>query len=483
MVVGGQPNRRGVVSAASYEARRYGIHSAMPLRTAGQLCPHAVFLEGRHDLYAAWSDRVAEILAKFSPVVEMASIDEAYLDLSGTARLHGPPLAAAHALLREIRERTQLPCSGGLARTRLVAKVASDQAKPRGLLWVPAGAEARFLAPLGVRRIPGIGRVTEAALRKLEIERVEQLAALPQEKLEEIFGRWGTALYRKSRGEDSYEFFTDAEPKSISHSHTFGSDTRDGGVLAAMLSRLGQKAAKRLREAGLDGEYGKRHDSVCGFPDGDARENAACGDAPRSRAAGDCATAFRAALGRAARGAAGGRGAERAESWRDAARFARRGEPRKIGETGAGGGPVARPVRIYEGAVWRIAGERRRRVMWRRRAVRRRCDGHAWRTRNLGGQPSKRIDQQGLILFIARAPSRARTRLRQDFLRRREDVRCGCAPECELSVGATCWRTCSRHILAVRAGLKAHRQECPCYQRLSVAVCATTFLRHGGRAV
>ncbi len=251
VVVGGQPNRRGVVSAASYEARRYGIHSAMPLRTAGQLCPHAVFLEGRHDLYAAWSDRVAEILAKYSPVVEMASIDEAYLDLSGTVRLHGPPLAAAHALLREIRERTQLPCSGGLARTRLVAKVASEQAKPRGLLWVPAGAEARFLAPLGVRRIPGIGRVTEAALRKLEIERVEQLAGLPQEKLEEIFGRWGTALYRKSRGEDSYEFFNDAEPKSISHSHTFGSDTRDGGVLAAMLSRLGQKAAKRLREAGL----------------------------------------------------------------------------------------------------------------------------------------------------------------------------------------------------------------------------------------
>src|SRR6202049_1138308 len=252
VVVGGQPNRRGVVSAASYEARRYGIHSAMPLRTAGQLCPHAVFLEGRHDVYAAWSDRVAEIMARYSPVVEMASIDEAYLDLSGTARLHGAALAAAHALLREIRERTQLPCSGGLARTRLVAKVASDQAKPRGLLWVPAGAEARFLAPMGVRRIPGIGRVTEAALRKLEIERVEQLAALPQEKLEAIFGRWGTALYRKSRGEDSYEFFTDAEPKSISHSHTFGSDTRDAGALGAMLSRLGQKAAKRLREAGLE---------------------------------------------------------------------------------------------------------------------------------------------------------------------------------------------------------------------------------------
>jgi DNA polymerase-4 len=254
VVVGGQPNRRGVVSAASYEARRFGIHSAMPLRTAGRLCPQAVFLEGRHALYAQWSDRVAAILAKFTPVVEMASIDEAYLDLSGTERLHGPHLAAAHALLQQIDRETHLPCSAGLARTRLVAKVASDQAKPRGLLWVPAGAEADFLAPLGVRRIPGIGKVTEAALHKLKIERVDQLAAMSQEQLEEVFGRWGTALHRKSRGEDSYEFFVDAEPKSISHSHTFGVDTRERAVLEAMLSRLCQKAGKRLREAGLDAQ-------------------------------------------------------------------------------------------------------------------------------------------------------------------------------------------------------------------------------------
>jgi DNA polymerase IV len=252
VVVGGQPNRRGVVSAASYEARRYGIHSAMPLRTAGRLCPHAVFLEGRHDLYAQWSDRIAEILGRFSPVVEMASIDEAYLDLTGTERLHGPPLAAAHALVREIGEKTYLPCSVGVARTRLVAKVASDQAKPRGLVWVPAGVEAEFLAPLGVRRIPGIGKVTEAALHGMGIERVGQLAALSQEKLEETFGQWGTALYRKARGEDSYEFFVDAEPKSISHSHTFGNDTRDRAALDAMLSRLCQKAAKRVRDSGLD---------------------------------------------------------------------------------------------------------------------------------------------------------------------------------------------------------------------------------------
>src|ERR1700726_2546504 len=108
VVVGGQPNRRGVVSAASYEARRFGIHSAMPLRTAGRLCPHAIFLEGRHHLYAQWSDRIAAILVRFSPVVEMASIDEAYLDLSGTERLHGPALAATDALIRTIGGETRL---------------------------------------------------------------------------------------------------------------------------------------------------------------------------------------------------------------------------------------------------------------------------------------------------------------------------------------------------------------------------------------
>ena len=251
VVVGGQPDQRGIVSTASYEARKYGIHSAMPLRTAGRLCPHAVFLEPRHHLYSEWSDRVAAILGKYSPVVEMASVDEAYLDLAGTERLFGPPLAAAHALLREITATTGLPCSAGLARTRLVAKVASDQAKPRGLLWVPAGAEETFLAPLGVRRIPGIGKVTEEALHAAGIETVGQLAAATQETLEEKFGRWGTALHRKAHGGDTYEFLEDAEPKSISHNHTFSVDTDDRPALDATLSLLCQKSMKRLRDAGL----------------------------------------------------------------------------------------------------------------------------------------------------------------------------------------------------------------------------------------
>ena len=252
VVVGGRPDQRGVVSAASYEARKYGIHSAMPLRTAGKLCPHAVFLDGSHKLYGEWSDRIAAILAKYSPVVEMVSIDEAYLDLSGTERLHGPSLAAADRLLREITSSTNLPCSAGLASTRLVAKVASDQAKPRGLLWVVPGSEAAFLSPLGVRKIPGIGPVTERGLKALGIEIVEQLAAASLEKLEGIFGQWGTALYRKARGQDSYEFLVDAEPKSISQNHTFGEDTTDRAALDAMLSHLTQKACKRLRESGLE---------------------------------------------------------------------------------------------------------------------------------------------------------------------------------------------------------------------------------------
>jgi DNA polymerase IV len=251
VVVGGQRDQRGVVTSASYEARRFGVHSAMPLRTAAKLCPQAIFLDSRHELYGEWSDRVAAILAKYSPIVEMASIDEAYLDLSGTERLHGPPLSAANKLLRGITATTSLPCSGGLGASRLIAKVASDQAKPRGLVWVPAGSEAAFLAPLAARRIPGIGKVTESALKTFGVETIAQLQAFKQERLEELFGKWGTALYRKARGIDSYEFFVDAEAKSLSHNQTFGDDTNDPEKLHATLSHLCQKVSKRLRDTGL----------------------------------------------------------------------------------------------------------------------------------------------------------------------------------------------------------------------------------------
>jgi DNA polymerase IV len=251
VVVGGKRDQRGVVSAASYEARKYGIQSAMPLRTAARLCPDAIFLDVRHERYVEYSDRIASILERYSPIVEMASIDEAYLDLAGTERLHGPPLAAAAKLHDDVRRETGLPCSLGLASSRLVAKVASDQAKPHGLLWVPAGVEEEFLAPLPVRRIPGIGKVTEAGLKSLGIETVGQLAAISAEQLDRTFGEWGAALYRKARGQDAYEFVIDAEPKSISHNRTFGADTADRELVGSTLSWLCQKAGKRLRDAGL----------------------------------------------------------------------------------------------------------------------------------------------------------------------------------------------------------------------------------------
>ena len=256
VVVGGKHDERGVVSAASYEARKYGVHSAMPLRTAYQHCPHAIFVEGHYERYREYSGRVFEVLNHFSPLVEMASIDEAYLDMTGTERLHGPPLRAAHLLHEAMKAATQLNCSIGIATSRLVAKVASDQAKRNGILHVLPGVEARFLAPLEVRRIPGVGKVTERNLQAIGIRRVGDLAALPEKDLEARFGKWGLALAGKSLGLDAGGWFdteigAETAPKSISHEHTFNEDTRDAGQLEATLAHLSEKVGRRLREHGL----------------------------------------------------------------------------------------------------------------------------------------------------------------------------------------------------------------------------------------
>lgn len=253
VVVGGRPNERGVVSAASYEARKFGVHSAMPLRTAYKLCPHAIFLDGHPGRYREYSEKVYEVLCRFSPLVEMASIDEAYLDMTGTERLHGPPLRAAHALHMAVHGATNLNCSVGIATSRLVAKVSSDQAKPNGALWIIPGQEARFLAPLDVRKIPGVGKVTEKNLHTLGIRKVGDLAALDEEFLESRFGKWGLALAGKSRGLDAGGWFDtevgeDTDPKSISHEHTFGSDTPDLEALESTLARLSEMVGRRLRE-------------------------------------------------------------------------------------------------------------------------------------------------------------------------------------------------------------------------------------------
>jgi DNA polymerase IV len=256
VVVGGRPNERGVVSAASYAARKFGVHSAMPLRTAYKLCPHAIFVDGHPDRYRDCSQRVYEVLTAFSPVVEMASIDEAYLDITGTDRLYGPPLRAAHLLHERVKAATKLNCSIGIAASRLVAKISSDQAKPNGVLWILPGKEAAFLAPLDVRKVPGVGKVTEKNLNALGIRKVGDLARLDEAFLEERFGKWGMALAGKSHGLDAGGWFDteigeDAGPKSISHEHTFTEDTADPAQIDATLARLSEMVGRRLREHGL----------------------------------------------------------------------------------------------------------------------------------------------------------------------------------------------------------------------------------------
>ena len=253
VVVGGKSHERGVVSAASYAARKFGVHSALPLRTAYQLCPHAIFIDGHPDRYREYSQRVHTVMDRFSPLVEMASIDEAYIDITGTERLHGPPLQAAHKLHEAVKRETGLNCSIGVSASRLVSKVASDQAKPNGVLWILPGLEADFLAPLDIRRIPGVGKVTEKNLNAVGIHKVGDLARLDEQFLKARFGKWGLALAGKSRGLDAGGWFDGEvgdheDPKSISHEHTFNEDTNDAVQLDTMIARLAEMVGRRLRD-------------------------------------------------------------------------------------------------------------------------------------------------------------------------------------------------------------------------------------------
>ena len=254
VVVGGQRHERGVVSAASYEARKFGVHSAMPLRTAAKMCPHALFVDGHPERYRECSEKVYRVLEAFSPQVEMASIDEAYLDMTGTERLHGPPLRAAHTLHQRMKHETLLNCSVGIGSSRLIAKVSSAQAKPNGVLWIVRGEEAKFLAPLDVREIPGVGKVMESQLHALGIQKVGDLAKLEESELEKRFGKWGLALAGKARGEDAGGWFdtevgADVGAKSISHEHTFNEDTAEVSQLESTLMRLCEMVGRRLRES------------------------------------------------------------------------------------------------------------------------------------------------------------------------------------------------------------------------------------------
>ncbi len=256
VVVGGQRGERGVVAAASYEARKFGVHSAMPLRTAEKLCPHAIFVNGHRERYLEYSGKVHDVLKTFSPMVEMASIDEAYLDMTGTERLHGPPLRAAQGLHDRIKTQTRLNCSIGIGGSRLMAKISSAKAKPHGVLWALPGHEQKLLAPLDVRDIPGVGKVTEKNLQSLGISRVGDLARFDEDFLEQHFGKWGLALAGKARGHDAGGWFdtevgADTEAKSISHEHTYNDDTANVERIEATLMRLSEMVGRRLRDAGL----------------------------------------------------------------------------------------------------------------------------------------------------------------------------------------------------------------------------------------
>ncbi len=258
VVVGGQRNERGVVSAASYEARKFGVHSAMPLRTAAKLCPHAIFLDGHPDLYRESSRKARTVLEMFSPAVEMASIDEAYIDMTGTEKLHGPPLRSAHKLHATMKEHTGLNCSVGIGSSRLMAKICSDQAKPNGVLYVLPGQELVFLAPLDIGKIPGVGKVTRSHLNSMGIHRICDLQGLESHVLESTLGKWGLALAGKARGEDAGAWFSgevgeDDQAKSVSHEHTFNEDTPDVEKLESTLLRLCEMVARRLREQDLSG--------------------------------------------------------------------------------------------------------------------------------------------------------------------------------------------------------------------------------------
>jgi DNA polymerase-4 len=256
VVVGGQAHERGVVSAASYAARKFGVHSAMPLRTAAKLCPQAVFVDGHPERYREYSAKVYEVLCKFSPKLEMVSIDEAYVDMTGTERLHGPPTRAAHVLHESMKSATNLNCSIGIGTSRLIAKVCSDQAKPNGMLYIVPGGEVAFLKPLDVRKIPGVGKVMEQRLHDRGINTVGDLALHDADWLEANFGALGLALAGKSKGLDAGAWFEtdiggDNGPKSVSHEHTFNNDTAEAQTLEAMLARLSEMVCRRLREQKL----------------------------------------------------------------------------------------------------------------------------------------------------------------------------------------------------------------------------------------
>ena len=252
VVVGGKSGR-GVVAAASYEAREYGIHSAMPSAQALKLCPHAIFVPGDMRKYAYESRRIFEIFRRYTPSVEGLSLDEAFLDLTGTERLHGPAEGAVARLRADVRSETQLAVSVGIAPVKMVAKIASDLAKPDGVLCVARAELKAFLEPLDVGRIWGIGPVARRRLERRGIGTIGELAHTSDAVLREALGSWGVHAARLARGEDPREVEPYREAKSYGEENTFASDLRDLWELARIIRVHAEAVARRLRRDGVRG--------------------------------------------------------------------------------------------------------------------------------------------------------------------------------------------------------------------------------------
>ncbi len=253
VLVGGRPEERGVVAAASYPARAFGCRSAMPMAQALRLCPEAIVLPVRHDLYRQVSRRVMIILHETTPLVEQVSIDEAFLDVSARVEIWDAAVALAQHVQARVRDEVGLSASLGVATNKQVAKVASDLHKPGGLTVVPPGAEAQFLAPLPARALWGVGPVTAARLAAMQITTIGELAAAPLEQLRAAFGRHGAGLAQRARGIDDSPVVSETERKSYSQERTFNQDLSDLRSLKGQLWKMSQGVAQDLQRAGLTG--------------------------------------------------------------------------------------------------------------------------------------------------------------------------------------------------------------------------------------
>jgi len=252
VVVGmGGSNDRGVVAAASYEARVFGVHSALPIRTAKRLCPDCVFVPVDGAKYARVSREVMAILRRFTPLVEPISIDEAFMDVTGSQALFGDGTAIGRQIKAAIRDELELTASVGVASTKLVAKIGSDLRKPDGLVVVEPGDEAAFLAPLPISRLWGVGPSTAAALRDFGVATIGDLAAMDRAALVRRFGQHGAALVDRAYGRDVDPVSDPDAAKSVGHEHTFDEDTSDPEVLERTLLAMAEGVSARLRDAGV----------------------------------------------------------------------------------------------------------------------------------------------------------------------------------------------------------------------------------------